>query len=640
MQTKQVILIQLEDVLCNFSECLFDMIAKSFQFKNRHTMPFANSADMASFLFNHSSPDKPLASRDQYSQFSTFFSKPETFDTLFESLKPIPFGADSIQKMKLFPNQQFQVYLFTFSNYTIYINNKCIDLLKPACQIKVLNLKMNFICNVIGVEWLQRLIILPSYSHDNMKMLSMTSFIHSNNNDNASSHLVISTLALNNKCILFNFKDFNDSHSNFQRLTCWRDWKTAIQYDDVKLLVDAGKIIAIFRHGSHDSKDVDLMYAFSSQVSNYNDYLTFTTGAASKEDRNIVVIDSKMGVVSTGFRASNDELNNGIMCTFHLHLQTCENPVKKKIKRLVLLKSITTILSVLLKVRKLTCRDAILSVIHTKHLNELKSVFASLNFEQLIEEMSVEEIKFVAFRIGMCLALVMGHELFTKQTVSQYLPQLEAMIYRRTSKETSKEHGRVLNQVKEMFLKELQRIKPIVLGDLHLFDLDLNSNVINHAELQCHALLIDTRYDALLHYALDYGTLNVKLVKEADWPMDTVQPNQCCSSVDALNIHKMVRIFKFDELESSAKSRTAKEKHKLVRFKHLVIMGMIEFVNETVAETKQMLDSNEKIAKVITEQLQFEKYFYTFYLDKNEIKIVAKRSRITYLLEQDIEVFV
>jgi hypothetical protein len=83
------------------------------------------------------------------------------------------------------------------------------------------------------------------------------------------------------------------------------------------------------------------MFVFDKFLS-VKEYSNFTSG--NEDDGNVITIDKNRKIVSYGYRAPNDELNNSLLETYKLHLskQKFELLIDKKLKRNVVLKIFIT----------------------------------------------------------------------------------------------------------------------------------------------------------------------------------------------------------------------------------------------------------------------------------------------------------
>jgi len=111
------------------------------------------------------------------------------------------------------------------------------------------------------------------------------------------------------------------------RMSSLIDWKKLIEdYNKIFNNFDAHddytapqEFIAYFRHGSQDSRDLDVLYQFE-KMPNKETILNFERGSGN-EDRNIFTVDSVSGVVTACHRGIPDEVNNALLATYGLHEQ-------------------------------------------------------------------------------------------------------------------------------------------------------------------------------------------------------------------------------------------------------------------------------------------------------------------------------
>eukprot|EP01080_Neovahlkampfia_damariscottae_P006992 gene6992-11158_t len=198
-------------------------------------------------------------------------------------------------------------------------------------------------------------------------------------------------------------------------------------------------------HGSEDSTDYDVVYIFEI-LPGYTEMVKFCS--QKEENRNILVL--KNGVVSDSFKGTPDELNNSLLTTFSLHKQPFfkENPIKQKVERIVALKVVRSLRSILTRVSRSKWRPEIKKALKSLNLESYISILMKIDFNQMTELLDIEDCKSLAYQLGQTLALVEGHEIFTKSEVSLYFKNLKLFIYR--SKD-SLEHLDILND----YLKKL-----------------------------------------------------------------------------------------------------------------------------------------------------------------------------------------
>jgi hypothetical protein len=203
-------------------------------------------------------------------------------------------------------------------------------------------------------------------------------------------------------------------------------------------------------HGSEDSTDYDVVYMFEKQPK-FQEMIDFCS--KKEENRNILILEN--GIVSSCFKGTPDELNNSLLTTFKLHKQPYyeENPIKLKIERIVGLKVVRSLRSLLTRVSRSKWRKEIKFALKSLNLNNYINALFKIDFNGMKDLLNIEDCKSLAYQIGQTLALLEGTEIFTKKEVSNYFPSLELFIYR--SKD-SLDHLDVLNEFLQKLLNYLE----------------------------------------------------------------------------------------------------------------------------------------------------------------------------------------
>lgn len=187
------------------------------------------------------------------------------------------------------------------------------------------------------------------------------------------------------------------------------------------------------KHGSEDSIDKDiyvlcpkpLEHSESLAVVEHFDKLGFNSNPIYIED----------GIVKWNFKGVNDEVQNSIYSTYHLHEQITDNPISSTVDRLTGLKTLRTIRGVLSQCSRTQYRDILKPAIKNPNVVEKIKVMEKLSLSSIedFEKISkIEAGKFFAFQFGQTLALMEDNiDLFTKKSVSQKYPDLHDFLYRK-----------------------------------------------------------------------------------------------------------------------------------------------------------------------------------------------------------------
>lgn len=218
------------------------------------------------------------------------------------------------------------------------------------------------------------------------------------------------------------------------------------------LLQDAPFII----HGSADSVDRYVIYFLKDELPSYADCVALTSKCI--ENRNVCVVDPVLGVVRKTYKGLPDELNNSLLACAPLHKQQHELPIKHSVRRLVMLKVIRAVRSLLTRFSKSGKRSVIKAGLN--HICFEEYIYALKQFDFTSEDfkahLDVECCKSVAFQLAQTIALCKGKELFSKSDISNEYPDLKCFMQRNW------EVGQFCYAVLNKYLHELLEIvKPI-----------------------------------------------------------------------------------------------------------------------------------------------------------------------------------
>lgn len=151
---------------------------------------------------------------------------------------------------------------------------------------------------------------------------------------------------------------------------------------------------------------------------------------------NLITVEN--GKVQWVYKGTVDECNNSIMATYHLHKQDIECPVTEKAQRSYALKMLRTVRGLLSYVSRTEHREVVKAALVSSKMDEKIAALKKINLNTIADfEKSpiIETYKFFAFQMGQTLALLEDNvELFTKNSVAQYYPELSEYLAR---KETS-----------------------------------------------------------------------------------------------------------------------------------------------------------------------------------------------------------
>jgi hypothetical protein len=323
-----------------------------------------------------------------------------------------------------------------------------------------------------------------------------------------------------------------------------------------------------FVHGSQNSVDKDVVYIFK-EIPTHVDCLNFCK--QKQDDVNLVCVKNNFVVFS--FKGLVDETNNALLNTVPLHEQEFEFPKLNKMTRIVPLKVSSTILAILVTIRRKECKDIVVDSLKSFDLSERIKTLKGIDFSKLT--LSKDEIKFIAFRLGQTLALIQGKEIYTKDDLKDKYPNLSNHLQRKDDPDVS-----ILNEMRDFLMDEIKDVKILKTGSLSVFWSSKNHNFYH---LQSRGIAIDIQKEKLIYFPL--CAKNQEL--NCSWPSDDVH---------------------FDDFEKSYNIFTHESK--------------ILSVNE-----KEII----KIKK-IKSKLNFEEHFHVF-KNENLKELIIKRSRLDLKIE-------
>lgn len=186
----------------------------------------------------------------------------------------------------------------------------------------------------------------------------------------------------------------------------------------------------IYRHGSEDSLDDDA-YIILDSIPTFQEAKRFCDSQKELNANVLVIEDNK---VIWSFKGTEDECNNSLIKTYHLHKQECPLPDIQLVERDLGLKTVRTIRGLLSYFSKTNIRSTIKQALRSDSffvkLEALKECRLSFDIDYK-KTTHVEVFKFFAFQIGQTLALIESQEeLFTKKEVADKYPDLEPFLYR------------------------------------------------------------------------------------------------------------------------------------------------------------------------------------------------------------------
>ena len=167
----------------------------------------------------------------------------------------------------------------------------------------------------------------------------------------------------------------------------------------------------------------------------------------------------KEGSVSWAYKGTADECNNSILATYGLHEQSYPNPIEIGVSRLCGLKMLRTIRGLLSYLSRTEYRVEVKKALSSGDLDNKLAVLSGVDLLKIkdFEKSSIiETYKFLAFQMGQTKALLKdGVELFTKNSVASYYPELFPYLARQDSsaEALSVFYGDFVNMLKSEYKK-------------------------------------------------------------------------------------------------------------------------------------------------------------------------------------------
>lgn len=192
-------------------------------------------------------------------------------------------------------------------------------------------------------------------------------------------------------------------------------------------------------HGSEDSIDIDAFFILEHDflVSQSQQQLKELCEKLSSEygfNGNLIAV--KNGVVSFCYKGTIDEVNNGMLYTYHLHNQKHQLPVIRRVERDLNIKVIRCIRGILSMYSRSDFRPEIKEALRSDTLRLKLNVLKKIDFNDVFTtnfstKGDIKDIlKFFSFQLIQTCALLEGEEIFTKAQVTNYDEDLAILIHR------------------------------------------------------------------------------------------------------------------------------------------------------------------------------------------------------------------
>ena len=192
--------------------------------------------------------------------------------------------------------------------------------------------------------------------------------------------------------------------------------------------------------GSADSLDYDVVFIIEKMPETIVDKLALSKKLSAQlvEKYPTKAINANLSVCEKGqitqvYKGTADELNNAILRTYHLHQQDFDNRITHVVKRdvhLKMIRSLRMLLSFISKTQYRTIvKQALKQDIHTK-MQTLKAIDFNIVEDFGKGSNALDLKKSMAFQLGQTLALYQDIEVYTKQEIIAYFPELEPFLMR------------------------------------------------------------------------------------------------------------------------------------------------------------------------------------------------------------------
>ncbi len=200
--------------------------------------------------------------------------------------------------------------------------------------------------------------------------------------------------------------------------------------------------------GSASSQDMDVMVFVqeipdsiqecSTLCQSFANLLSEKLTTAKKINTNLGIL--KNGVLIQVYKGITDETNNALYCTYPLHKQYFDNHILNTLTRDKEQKIQRTLRIVLSFLTKTNYRAKIKEALRSDWKKKIEisiqiDMGAIINSEDFTLGNHVTMIEFqktIAFQLGQSIALLEGKELYTKEEIGDYFPELGDYLFRKT----------------------------------------------------------------------------------------------------------------------------------------------------------------------------------------------------------------
>lgn len=165
------------------------------------------------------------------------------------------------------------------------------------------------------------------------------------------------------------------------------------------------------------------------------------------------------GIITAVYKGTPDELNNAVLYTYGLHTQFYPLQIKRAVERNWQLKMIRACRTILSFYTRTPIRTEIKQALQGDLDAKIK-MMDQLNitsWTHFVKNDPQDCWKTIAFQLGQALGLLDNTELYTKEDIITYAPELIVFLQRQTSASDLV----VLHEQKQLFVKRLKEIRPL-----------------------------------------------------------------------------------------------------------------------------------------------------------------------------------
>lgn len=192
--------------------------------------------------------------------------------------------------------------------------------------------------------------------------------------------------------------------------------------------------------GSENSLDVDLVFFIEEMPETILEKFSLSKKLTEslvpffpEKEINANLAVCKNGHLTQVYKGTTDELNNALFYTYSYHEQKYENQISRHLCRDVDLKFLRSSRMILLFVSKTAYRLLVKNALRGD-INEKVIALETINLNRITsfgkEKNNENSIKSIAFQLGQTILLNEGKEVYTKNQIADYIPDLRKQLFR------------------------------------------------------------------------------------------------------------------------------------------------------------------------------------------------------------------